>query len=546
MPSRKGYVPLRASRPHHPTGASASQQPARDEERIRVTVMVRARASQKDREDAARRLAAQLPGERRYLTFDEHAARHGSDPNDLARVAAFAAAHDLTVLESSPARATVTLEGTLGAFSRAFRVRFRHYRYGAETYRSHDEAIQIPAELGGVITGVVGLDNRTLARRHAHAAPHPALRACDPAAVAAAYHFPRDATGKDECIALIELGGGFHRADIETFCRNHGLKAPSISVVEIAEPGGEGTNAPASDGDLQRYIDAYLAGGASGLSGDVVDRIRWTIEVTMDLEVATVFAPGARLVVYFAPPTARGKLEAFARALADTEHQPSVISSSWGTPESRLTGNAGRRYARDLDERLAGSVERGVTICFSSGDLGDVEFPASSPHVLACGGTHLVGPEETAWSETIVVEGIPFHLATGGGASSIFGTQTWQAAADVRGTTGRNGRGLPDIAAKADIATGYPLVVGGRLLPMGGTSAAAPLWAALIARINEKLGVRAGYLNELLYQEGFRKATRDITKGANGHFSAREGWDPCTGWGSPIGGGLLRALQGGS
>lgn len=546
MPSPKGYVPLRASRPHHPAGASASQQPARDEERIRVTVMVRARASQKDREDAARRLAARLPAERRYLTFEEHATRHGSDPNDLARVAAFAAAHDLAVLESSPARATVTLEGTLGAFSRAFQVRFRHYRYGAETYRSHEEAIQIPAELEGIITGVVGLDNRTLARRHAHAAPRPALRACDPAAVAAAYRFPRDATGKGECIALVELGGGFHRADIESFCRNHGLKTPSISVVEIAEPGGEGTNAPASAGDLQRYIDAYLTGGSSGLSGDIVDRIRWTIEVTMDLEVAAFFAPGARLVVYFAPPTARGKLEAFARALTDTEHQPSVISSSWGTPESRLTGNAGRRYARDLDERLAGSVERGVTLCFSSGDLGDVEFPASSPHVLACGGTHLAGTEETAWSETIMVEGIRFDLTTGGGASSIFGSQTWQATADVRRTTGVDGRGLPDIAAKADIATGYPLVVGGRILPMGGTSAAAPLWAALIARINEGLGVRAGYLNELLYQDGFRKATRDITEGVNGRFAAGEGWDPCTGWGSPIGTALLRALQGGA
>jgi kumamolisin len=544
MPSRKGYVPVPASRPEHPAGATPLPEFAGDEERMRVTVLLRTRTSPRDRQDAARQLATQFPRERRYRTLEEYSADHGAAPEDVARVAAFASAHNLTIVEASAARAAVTLEGTAGAFARAFRVRFRRYRHGAETYRSHDEAVQIPAGLEGVITGVVGLDNRRLARRHAYAAPRRTFQACEPATVRAGYDFPTDATGQGECIALIELGGGFHPDDIERFCRNHGLQAPSIAVVEIPDTAGEGTNAPAAPADLQAYIDAYLEGGVSGLGGEIVDRIRWTIEVTMDLELAAFFAPGARLVVYFAAPTARGKFEAFTRALTDADHQPTVISSSWGTPEARLSGSAGRRYARELDARLAGSIERGVTICFSSGDLGDVEFPASSPHVLACGGTHLDGAGETAWSETIVVENVSFGLATGGGASSIFRRPPWQAGVEVRSATGRDGRGVPDVAAKADIATGYPLFVGGRLLPMGGTSAAAPLWAALIARINEKLGAPAGYLNALLYREEFHAAIRDITEGSSGRFRAGPGWDPCTGLGSPIGTALFRALLG--
>lgn len=546
MPSRRGYVAIPASRPHHPAGATPSGEIAGDEARIRVTVLVRTRTSQKDRTNTERRLAAQLPRERRYRTLEEYAADYGAAPEDVARVAAFAAAHNLTIVDASSPRAVVTLEGTPEAFAKAFRIRLRRYRHGAETYRSHDEAVQIPAGLEGVITAVVGLDNRRLARRHAQAAPSRTLQACEPAAVRARYDFPEDATGKGECIALIELGGGFHPGDIERFCHNHRLPLPVIRVIEIPDAAGEGTNAPAAPADLRAYIDAYLNGGVSGLAADVVDRIRWTIEVTMDLQLAAVFAPGARLAVYFAAPTARGKLEAFTHALTDADNQPTVITSSWGTPESRLSGSAGRRYARELDARLAGSIERGVTVCFSSGDLGDVEFPASSPRVLACGGTHLDGVTETVWHETILVENVSFQLATGGGASSIFRRPPWQAGVDVRSAAGRNGRGVPDVAAKADIATGYPVIVGGRLLPMGGTSAAAPLWAALIARINEKLGVPAGYLNALLYQEEFRAAIRDITEGSSGRFRAEPGWDPCTGLGSPNGTALLRALCGNS
>jgi kumamolisin len=115
----------------------------------------------------------------------------------------------------------------------------------------------------------------------------------------------------------------------------------------------------------------------------------------------------------------------------------------------------------------------------------------------------------------------------------------------VREKTGAEGRGVPDVAAKADVATGYGIVAGGLDLAMGGTSAAAPLWAALVARLNEELGAPAGYLTPLLYQSRLRAGFRDITRGESGpRFQASRGWDPCTGWGSPKGTQLLEALRG--
>jgi kumamolisin len=115
----------------------------------------------------------------------------------------------------------------------------------------------------------------------------------------------------------------------------------------------------------------------------------------------------------------------------------------------------------------------------------------------------------------------------------------------VRAKTSLGGRGVPDVAAKADLEAGYAARVGGVAFPMGGTSAAAPLWASLIARLNEKLPKPAGYLNPWVYRMSARRVLQDITRGNNGRlFKAGRGWDPCTGWGTPDGEALLEALKG--
>jgi kumamolisin len=203
-----------------------------------------------------------------------------------------------------------------------------------------------------------------------------------------------------------------------------------------------------------------------------------------------------------------------------------------------------------------------------------VDFPASSPHALACGGTKLLADattgaisSEVVWNETAANEG-----AGGGGVSDEFALPSWQADAGVparagsgsgagagsgsgtgagsgSGTgAGSGGRGVPDVAGNADPATGYQIYSGGKAQVVGGTSAVAPLWAALISRLAEASGQRFGLIQTLLYA-GVTPGTavsgfRDITSGNNGAYAAGPGWDACSGLGSPDGTALLNRLQG--
>ena len=171
-----------------------------------------------------------------------------------------------------------------------------------------------------------------------------------------------------------------------------------------------------------------------------------------------------------------------------------------------------------------------------------VDFPASSPHVLACGGTDLQSANGTISSETVWNDGAQGG-ATGGGFSGQFPLPSWQASASVKPPSG-GGRGVPDVSGDADPESGYQVLVDGKSMVIGGTSAVAPLWSGMIALLNEKLGKPLGFLQPALYGlASSTKAFRDITQGSNGSFSAAPGWDACTGLGSPSGENLLAALS---
>jgi kumamolisin len=182
-----------------------------------------------------------------------------------------------------------------------------------------------------------------------------------------------------------------------------------------------------------------------------------------------------------------------------------------------------------------------------------VDFPASSPFVLACGGTTLSGSGTTITNEIVWNDG---QGATGGGVSNHFPRPAYQLASKVpKSPTGTVGRGVPDVAGDADPNTGYEVrLVGGKSEVIGGTSAVAPLWAGLVALINEGLSTLnkppAGLLNPILYQLPASAATfHDILNGNNdleglGKYTAGPAWDPCTGLGSPDGKKLLAALGG--
>jgi len=240
-------------------------------------------------------------------------------------------------------------------------------------------------------------------------------------------------------------------------------------------------------------------------------------------------------------------------ATHDAAHNPSVISISWGNPEKNWTGQA----MASFDQAFQTAAALGVTVCCASGDGGSgdgaadgkqhADFPASSPFALGCGGTKLVGAGAAITSETVWNEN-PATSATGGGVSDVFGVPAYQAAAGVpvsKNPGGRKGRGVPDVAGDADPVTGYAVRVDGQEFVIGGTSAVAPLWAGLVALMNQKLGHRVGFLNPLLYGPVVgTNSFRDITSGNNGAYAAKAGWDPCTGWGSPDGTKLLHALSG--
>ncbi|HEX6451893.1 MAG TPA: S53 family peptidase, partial [Trebonia sp.] len=264
--------------------------------------------------------------------------------------------------------------------------------------------------------------------------------------------------------------------------------------------------------------------------------------------------PKAVQRVYFAPNTDQGFIDAISDAVHATP-TPTVVSISWGGPEDSWAVAS----RTSMDNALADAATLGVTVCVAAGDNGSgdgesdgnphCDFPASSPHALACGGTQLVGSGSTITSEVVWNETANNEGAGGGGVSDVFALPSWQANAGVPALSGgKTGRGVPDVAGNADPVSGYEIVVDGQQTVVGGTSAVAPLWAGLIARLTQSTGKKFGLLQTPLYNgvaagaaaDGFN----DITSGNNGAYSAGPGWDACTGLGSPNGTELLKRLGG--
>ena len=382
-----------------------------------------------------------------------------------------------------------------------------------------------------MIEGVFGLDNRPQAkphfrRRHGHAGAKAATVSLSytPLQVASLYNYPAG-DGSGECIALIELGGGYKPADLKNYWSQLKLtETPSVSAVSV----DHGKNHPTGD--------------PNGPDG----------EVMLDIEVAGSIAPGAKIVAYFAENTDAGFLNAITTAVHDSTNNPSVVSISWGGPESSWTQQA----MTSMDEAFQSAAAMGVTICVAAGDDGStdgvtdkqnhVDFPASSPNVLACGGTQLVASGTTITSETVWNQLANNEGATGGGISDVFPLPSWQTGAGVPPSANTNqnvGRGVPDVSGDADPTTGYSTFVDGNPDVIGGTSAVAPLWAGLIAIINQSIGKPVGFINPLLYAQASNSGGfRDIITGNNGSYSAGQGWDACSGLGSPIGTGVAAIL----
>jgi kumamolisin len=512
---------------------TADQRPASPAAKLTVSVILKRKQPLKT--------ANRLGKER--LTRAQFKKNHGSNPTAVKLVRAFAREFGLTVAPDTPGPEcrTIKLSGTVAAMQKAFGVTLLHKTVEGVTYRVREGDITLPSQLIGPVEAVLGLDNRPQARPHFRVAgevgdlsayvaqkrgfvrPHASADniSYTPVQVAQLYQFPEGATAAGQTIGLIELGGGYKTADLSTYFKTLGQKAPQVSAVSV----DGGKNSPST------------ANSADG-------------EVMLDIEVSAAVAPGAKVVVYFAPNTDQGFIDAVSTAIHDSTNKPSVISISWGGPESSWTTQA----MNALDDACQSAAALGITITVAAGDSGStdgvagttnhVDFPASSPHVLACGGTKLVGNGSTITSEVVWNELANDEGATGGGVSDVFPLPTWQSNSKVPSlTTAGGGRGVPDVAGNADPASGYVVRVDGSNMVIGGTSAVAPLWAGLIALANAQNGRSAGFLQPALYAAKSKSGFNDIISGTNGGFSAGPGWDACTGLGSPIGANLVGLIN---
>jgi kumamolisin len=331
--------------------------------------------------------------------------------------------------------------------------------------------------------------------------------------VAALYNFPQ-ATGKGQTIALIELGGGFTESDMTQYFQSLGLNTPSITAVSVQGAANNPTGDP------------------SGPDG----------EVELDIQVAGAVAPDANIAVYFAENSDKGFLDAVTAAVHDA-NTPSIISISWGQAEDAWSDQSMQAF----NDVFKDAAMQGISVLVASGDDGSndnvndgqnhVDFPASCPFVLACGGTRLTTDgqngiqDETAW-------GGNNDGAGGGGISGVFDTPSYQQSG-IQPPPAM--RGVPDVAGNADPETGYQVFVDGTDQTIGGTSAVAPLYAGLIALVNEIIQGNCGMLHPLLYSN--QSICRDVTQGTNGAFDAGPGWDPTTGLGSINGSDLLSGIS---
>ncbi len=519
--SSKKYTKIPGS--ERPAMPNASKSGAVDpNELMHVTVVLRPRSGGKKQPSLEKLIAKD-----ERLTREEYQARYGADPADVAQVAAFASQHGLTVAQVNSAARTILLTGRAADFSQAFQVQFEQCEYKGRMFRQRTGAVNIPSDLSGVVVSVHGLDNRPQAQAHfrlAQANPHATSTSYTPLQIAKGYSFP-SGNGAGQTIAIIELGGGYTQADLQNYFTSLKLSMPTVIAVSVDGAQNDPTGDPNGP----------------------------DTEVALDIEVAGAVAPGATIVVYFAPNSDAGFLDAINAAAMDNVHKPSVISISWGGPESSWTAQSLQTY----NSALQAAATLGVTVCVACGDNGSsdgvtdgkyhVDFPSSSPYSLACGGTSLQLSGSNISSE-VVWNGGASGGATGGGVSDTFPLPSYQSKAKVPPSANKGkfkGRGVPDIAGDADPATGYQVTSDGSSFTVGGTSAVAPLWAGLVALLNQGLSKPVGFLNTSLYQTvAAKKGTfRDITSGNNGHFKAAAGWDPCTGWGSPVGTAIQSTLK---
>jgi len=462
---------------------------------------------------------------KRITREDLEAERRRILKRPIEQISRFAERQGMRLLAVDIAARRVTFAAKASDVERVFATRLLRFD-DAGVQRHHPSGkVRMPHQLDRLVHTVVGLDTRPHdcagLRRGAVA---PGGNGLQPSQIAGLYGLTTPGRGAGQCIALIEPAGGYDRKDVEKACDAMHVPMPQMTDINV----GSGHNAPGVD--------------------DRADQ-----EVALDIQVVAGVAPAARIVVYFTEGNEPGLVAGLCRAVHGPE-RPNVIVMTWGEPEVFWPKEA--RMA--LDVVLQDAVRLGITVVVTAGDdlarermSGGkvyVNYPASSPYVLGCGGTRIqLGPaqtdivDEVVWNE----QG---KRGTGGGISEIYLVPAFQSGANLPGSLndGKPGRGVPDVAAAAAQLNGYRIFFKGAEVVMGGTSAVAPLWGGFVALLNEQRGASLGFLNDRLYQSP--DLLKAITSGDNIDvdsglgYKAGVGWSACTGLGSPKGPAIIAAL----
>lgn len=523
-------VPLPGSERQEQPGATRIG-PVPPDETIQFSVVLRARDGAPDMAAVARNAA--ITG--KFLSREEVAEAAAPDPADVRAVEEYAGSNGLTVEGTDPVTRRVQLSGSAAAVRQAFGVSLDRYEYQGTTFRGRTGPVLIPEHLAGVIVGVLGTDNRPMAYRHTTMTPQftsGSSVAMTTPQLASFYKFPPGLDGTGQCIGIVEFGGGYSTADINGYFSQLGISAPSVADVTVAG----GSNSPTQGSGLTPF-DA-------------------TVEVVLDIEVAGAAAPGASIVVYFVGNASTNQwVSALSAAVLDSANNPSVLSISWGLAED----SAPTQFRSAADSALATAGAAGITVLVASGDQGStgswgkkgppdtlahVNYPASSPNATGVGGTVLQPDGQGGVASEVVWNNGATTAASGGGVG-VSPVPSFQSGAGINPVSANppnnTGRGAPDVCANAD---NYQVFVRGQAGSVSGTSAATPLWAALIARVNQGVGQSNGLIQAMLYGSLLTAgAYNDITVGDNGAYTAGTGWDACTGLGSPNGTAILLGFR---
>jgi kumamolisin len=444
----------------------------------------------------------------------------------IAKIRRYAKQCGIRIFDVDPTRRRVRLRATSTKSEKAFTTRLREIEHGGCHYRCPDRTPRVPRQIADVVQAVLGFDERPCISRLRSMAESQGGNGLYPSDMARLYGIATAGRGAGQCIALIEPAGGYDPEDLKRACEAMKVPVPAVTDVSV----GKGRNAFGADARADK-------------------------EVSLDVQILAGVAPEARLAIYFTENNETGLADGVTEAIHDSTHRPSVIVITWGEPEISWS-SAERRAARTaLDAALTDAVRLGITVVAAAGDdlatdgIADnkahVDYPASSPYVLGCGGTRItLDASGTAiFDEIVWNDGL---RGTGGGISDFFLVPEFQKSAQVPPSVndGRLGRGVPDVAAAASETNGYRIFLRGSDVTTGGTSAAAPLWAAFIALLNAMRGKSLGFINPTLYRDP--DLLRRIASGDNAIFGigykAGTGWSACTGLGTPKGAAMIVSL----